>query len=208
MITFMSDILCVTNRKLCREDFLARIERIASCHPAGIILREKDLCESEYTKLAEKVLTICGRYHTPLILHSFIPAAMELKVTAIHLPLPLLQAMTVEERSHFSVIGASCHSPEDAVIAQQRGCTYITTGHIFDTDCKKGLPGRGLDFLKHVAASTTLPIYAIGGINPENVESVRDAGAAGACVMSGLMTCENPWEYLLAFSNRSLYTTF
>ena len=43
MIIFMSDILCITNRSLCGEDFLVRLERIASGRCAGIILREKDL---------------------------------------------------------------------------------------------------------------------------------------------------------------------
>ncbi len=38
----MFKLLCVTNRKLCRGDFLARIERIAACGVAGIVLREKD----------------------------------------------------------------------------------------------------------------------------------------------------------------------
>ena len=45
MTTSMSDILCVTNRSLCREDFSCRIEALAAAHPAGIILREKDLSE-------------------------------------------------------------------------------------------------------------------------------------------------------------------
>ena len=43
----MSDILCITNRLLCKEDFLTRIEKIAGAHPAGIVLREKDLKEDE-----------------------------------------------------------------------------------------------------------------------------------------------------------------
>ena len=41
MIICMSDILCVTNRSLCKEDFLVRIEKIAKTEAAGIILREK-----------------------------------------------------------------------------------------------------------------------------------------------------------------------
>ena len=48
MIISMSDILCVTNRALCKEDFLQRVEKIAANHPKGIILREKDLSEEEY----------------------------------------------------------------------------------------------------------------------------------------------------------------
>ncbi|MFR9001159.1 MAG: thiamine phosphate synthase [Anaerobutyricum soehngenii] len=54
--------------------------------------------------------------------------------------------MTPQEKSHFQIIGASCHSLEEAKEAQNLGCTYITAGHIFLTDCKKGLPREGTSF--------------------------------------------------------------
>ena len=41
-----------------------------------------------------------------------------------------------------------------------------------------------------------LPVYAIGGISPDNIKLVRDAGTKGACVMSGAMQCENVSQYL------------
>ena len=183
-----SDIFCITNRKLCREDFFARISKIAAARPAAVILREKDLSEKEYKELAKKVLKICREQKTACILHSFPETALELGCGSLHLPLP--------------VLGASCHSVEDAVLAERLGCTYITAGHIFDTDCKKGLPGRGLDFLKNVCAGVSVPVYAIGGISPANISKVREAGAAGACVMSGLMICEDPEDYLQEFKTQ------
>lgn len=195
----MSDILCVTNRTLCHEDFLQRIEKIAAAHPAGILLREKDLTPEEYKKLAEKVLEICKVHNTPCILHTFASVARELGSPALHLPLSVLRTLSLEERSAFSALGGSCHSAADAIEAQALGCTYITAGHVFDTDCKKGLPGRGLAFLREVTENVSIPVYAIGGICPENMDSVRETGAAGACVMSGAMVCENPAAYLAAF---------
>lgn len=192
MIMSMSDILCVTNRKLCREDFLLRLEKIAAARPAGIILREKDLSEGEYKALAEQTLKICGRYDVPCVLHSFVGAAMELGAEAIHLPMDILRGMTGAEKTRFSAIGASCHSVEEAREAERLGCTCITAGHIFDTDCKKGLPGRGLRFLSEVCESVDIPVYAIGGVDRENIAAVRRAGARGACLMSRLMTCADP----------------
>ena len=195
----MSEIFCVTNRTLCRENFLTRLKRIAACHPAGIILREKDLSPDEYKALAAQVMELCAGYEVPCILHSFVDAALELHAEAIHLPLHILREMTPEQKAQFRTIGASCHSAEDAVEAQCLGCTYITAGHVFETDCKKDLPGRGVDFLKAVCGSVSIPVYAIGGISADNLCSVRDAGAKGACVMSGLMRCEDPEIYLASF---------
>lgn len=195
----MCNILCITNRSLCKEDFLSRIEKIASAKPKGIILREKDLTEKEYKDLAIKVIEICKRYNTSCILHTFTSVALELKHPYIHLPLNILEDVTTEEKEKFKVLGASCHSAEDAVKAENLGCTYITAGHIFDTDCKKGLPGRGLKFLKKVCESVEIPVYAIGGISRENIAQVKKAGAKGICVMSGVMMCENVKEYLGEF---------
>ena len=191
MIMYMSDILCVTNRKLCREDFLTRIERIAACHPAGIILREKDMNPADYKELAAAVMGICEQHGVKCILHSFTDAAISLHSQAIHLPLHLLREMSQEQKSCFTDLGASCHSVEDALEAQALGCTYITAGHVFETDCKKGLPGRGLDFLRNVCAAVEIPVYGIGGIDADNIVLVRDAGASGACLMSSLMATED-----------------
>ena len=195
----MSDIICVTNRKLCAGDFAGRIRMIAREKPAGIILREKDLAEDEYRRLAETVLAVCRKYGTLCILHQFVQTALSLEVSAIHLPLPLLRSIPAAQKERFSILGASCHSAEDAREAQKLGCTYITAGHIFDTDCKKGTPGRGTAFLQEICRSVSIPVYAIGGIRPENIGAVRTAGAKGACVMSALMTCGHPSDYLNAF---------
>lgn len=199
----MSDLLVVTNRTLCEneEAFLRRVELLAKAHPAGIILREKDLTEDAYQTLAEAVLTICRRHGTACILHNFFHAAAALGADAVHLPLPVLRGLSEQERYRFPVRGASCHSIADAIEAQRLGCTYITAGHIFETSCKQGLPGRGLDFLKQVCNSVSVPVYAIGGISAETIADVRKCGARGACVMSGAMVCENPSDYLRRFEN-------
>ncbi len=195
----MSDIFCVTNRQLCTEPFLQRIERLAAARPAAILLREKDLSEAEYRLLAQQVLEICRAAGTRCILHSFWQVALELQAPALHLPLPLLRQLPPEAKAAIPLLGASCHSVEDAKTAQALGYGYITAGHVFDTACKKGLPGRGLDFLQAVCQAVSLPVYAIGGITPERMAAVVSAGAAGACVMSGAMTCASPQDYLSSF---------
>ena len=199
----MSDILCVTNRRLCREDFLKRIERIAACRPGAVILREKDMSEEEYKELAVKVTNICRRYDVRCILHSFTEVAAQLSSDAVHLPLPLLRTLTKAEKDRFSVIGASCHSLGEAQEAQLLGCTYITAGHVFETDCKKGLPGRGLTFLRTVCEAVRIPVYGIGGISPDNILQVRESGAAGACLMSSLMTAADVQGYLKSMEGKN-----
>ena len=194
----MSDIICVTNRKLCREDFLTRIERIAACRPAGIILREKDMLSGEYRKLAAAVIEICNKYDVKCILHGFPTVAISFHVNAVHIPLHILRTMSQEQKAHFSILGTSCHSVEDSLEAEALGCTYIIAGHVFETNCKRGLPGRGPDFLRNVCTAVKLPVYGIGGIGIDNITLVRDTGVAGVCLMSSLMEAENVTELMKA----------
>lgn len=159
-----------------------------------IVLREKDLQESEYEQLAKQVLEICSKYNIECILHTYYNVAEKLNCKKIHLPLDILRKNPgIAEK--FEVIGVSTHSEEEAIEAQTLGASYITAGHIFETDCKKGLPGRGLKFLKKVCESVKIPVYAIGGISSANINKVIEAGAYGACLMSGFMKAENVQEF-------------
>lgn len=176
----------MTNRRLCIKPFLEQVDWLASCHPAGIILREKDLTEEEYRALAEKVLAIAKRHGTPCILHTWINTAGQLGCPNIHLPMWKLReaAGTLDG---FEKTGASVHSVDEAREAERLGASYLTAGHIFLTDCKKGVPARGLDFLREVCEAVSIPVYGIGGITEKNAETVLLQGAAGYCVMSGVM---------------------
>ena len=87
----------------------------------------------------------------------------------------------------FSSLGTSVHSIEQLREAESLGVTYVTAGHIFATDCKKDLSPRGLRFLSDICENTDLPVYAIGGITPENLPEVLLCGAKGACIMSSAM---------------------
>ena len=192
----MCSIICVTNRHICYYDYFTQIEKIAAARPDCIIVREKDLIESEYAGLLSRVKNICGKYDVKVAAHSFFNAADELGIKTIHIPLERLAAMSDKEKGRYDMIGTSCHSVNDAIKAKVLGASYIIAGHIFETDCKKGLPGRGVGFLRNVCKNTDIPVYAIGGINDKNIDPVIDAGAKGVCIMSGLMNCPDPQRYI------------
>ena len=190
-------MIAVTNRQLCGKKcvfapgtewyqaYLEQIDWIASLQPRAMVLREKDLPCDAYLSLASEVLSICRAHGTELILHSFTGAAESLNYRKIHLPLEKLR--TMKEIETYDLVGTSVHSVADALEAEQLGAGYVFAGNIYETDCKKGLPGRGLCFLKEVCEACHIPVYAIGGITPERLPEVRAAGAAGACMMSGFM---------------------
>lgn len=180
-------VIAVTNRHLCRGDFFHQIEKIGENQVRGLILREKDLSEPEYLEMAERVLAICKKQNVPCMLHTFWKTAEELGWRRIHLPLSVLEEMPAEEKENFDCIGVSVHSREQALKAVSLGADYLTAGHIFPTDCKKGLAPRGIDFLKNICQTVQVPVFGIGGIHPGNIGQVLDAGASGVCMMSEMM---------------------
>jgi thiamine-phosphate pyrophosphorylase len=184
-----SKLICITNRKLCKEPFLDRMKLVASLRPRAVILREKDLDVSEYESLAVEVKSICDTNNVPFIYHSHPELALQ-NGAGLHVPLNELKNIPESDRAKLKILGASCHSVEDAITAQSLGCTYIIAGHIYETDCKKGIPGRGISFLKEVNEHVHLPVYAIGGITPSKLPEILECGASGGCMMSGFM-CGN-----------------
>ena len=194
----------ITNRKLCENENLERqIEKIFSAYKRKIILedfeivaltlREKDLDKNEYLNLVKKIYPICKRYRIDLILHqnNDLNLDKKYKIGGIHLSYEIFKSLNKNIREElikkYKRIGVSIHSLDEAKEVESLGATYVVAGHIFKTDCKKGLEPRGLNFIKELSSILTIPIFAIGGINKENSNLVLNSGAFGVCMMSSLM---------------------
>ena len=110
--------------------------------------------------------------------------------------MPLRKAAEYKKLHSFSRVGVSVHSVEEAKQAKALGAAYVTAGHVFTTDCKPDLSPRGLSFLQNVCGAVPIPVFAIGGINETNLDSVLQAGADGICLMSSMMKCSDPPTYV------------
>lgn len=201
----MFKVIAVTNHNLCRRDYFEQVEQLAKAPVDGILLREKDLPIETYREIAKRALQIGKENKVEVILHSDYEGARMLGQQSIHLPLKKLRAVH-EKLNGFTKIGTSVHSVEDAVEAQKLGAAYLVAGHIFSTECKKGAAPRGISFLEHVISSVTIPVYAIGGIQTETIQEVRETGAAGACIMSLLMECRLPEKTVRILRNSTNLT--
>lgn len=185
-------LICVTQRSACPDDFLTRMGLIAAQKPARIILREKDLSPEDYEALAQKLLPICEKYGVSLMCNGPVPG----------FAVPGCGAQLSFQNRDLPVsgeFGVSVHAPEEVAALQKSNAAYLIAGHVFPTDCKKGVPPRGLEFLEKVCQNARQPVYAIGGITPERVPSVLQAGAAGYCVMSALMKAPDPVRLIQEF---------
>ena len=82
------------------------------------------------------------------------------------------------------VFGVSIHSVYEAIEAEKLGADYLIAGHVFETDCKSGLKGRGIEFIQNVCESVSIPVIAIGGISESNINMLVDTKVFGVAVMS------------------------
>ena len=195
MITSMCNsyehTIVITNRHLVQGDFLKQLEKVTKLHPHALILREKDLTDDAYESLAKKVFDLCKREDITCFLHTKIEIARKIGCQNIHLSIPVLKGLSETEKKalteDFCEISISCHSMEDVEIAMAGGATQIILGTIFETECKKGVLGKGVEFVREICQKCPLPVYAIGGMNLQRLPLVIYAGAAGCCKMSGFM---------------------
>lgn len=185
-------VCCVTDRKLCTDDFLTRIDKIAACVDA-IILREKDLSEADYRELAWKVKRIVAK-HPPceFLTHTYTDGETSVKNTRVHVSFETISNAQSDELAKLfykeAKVGVSVHNIKEAQLAEEYGAGYVICGNIFETSCKPGVKPCGVKLIKKAVRALDIPVYGIGGITPENVKEVMDAYAQGVCVRSPLMT--------------------
>ena len=194
----------ISNRKLCKNENLEKqIEKIFSAYEKKIILkkfeivsltlREKDLDKNEYLNLVEKIYPICKKHKINLILHQNYDLNLDEKydIEGIHLSYSIFKSLNQNIKAElikkYKRIGVSIHSLNEAKEAESLGASYVIAGHIFETDCKKGLEPRGLKFVEDLSSTLSIPIFAIGGIDEKNSQSVINSGAFSICMMSTLM---------------------
>lgn len=202
MITSMCNsyehTIVITNRHLVQGDFLKQLEKVTKLHLHALILREKDLTDDAYESLAKKVFDLCKREDITFFLHTKIEIARKIGCQNINLSIPVLKGLSETEKKalteDFCEISISCHSMEDVEIAMAGGATQIILGTIFETECKKGVLGKGVEFVREICQKCPLPVYAIGGMNLQRLPLVIDAGAAGCCMMSGFMQTTKPLQ--------------
>ena len=203
-------IIAITDRKRCQSQnstikdftkdidrFLVRLESLAKSGVDSVILREKDLRESEYLLLAKEAIGIFENANKTninnasneckLILHNFIEVAYKLEYPFFHAPFGLLEGLAsdkilcqkIRENGAF---GVSIHSLEELAVALDFGVDYAIVGNVFQSACKEGVRGKGVGILREMSSRLeylgltkdckNLPLYAVGGICKENLATL------------------------------------
>jgi thiamine-phosphate pyrophosphorylase len=179
----------ITDRTLCSGGLVAAVEEALEAGVRMVQLREKDLGSEELLSLARELRELTDRYEAFLLINGRIDIALTVEADGVHLAhKDFTPGVALSLLQQEAIIGVSCHSLAEALVAEDGGANFITFGPVYPTPSKAryGAP-LGTGPLKEAAKALDIPIYAIGGIDTERMGEVTAAGAYGAAVISAIL---------------------
>ena len=183
-------IYLVTDEKACLEkDFYACIEEAIKGGVKIVQLREKNISTKDFYEKALKVKEICKNYGALFIINDRLDIAQVVGADGVHLgqsDMPIEKAREILKDKF--LIGATARNVEEAKRAELLGADYIGSGAIFGTSTKDNAKKLEMEELKKIVTSVKIPVFAIGGININNVSSLKNIGLQGICAVSGILS--------------------
>lgn len=167
-----------------------------------IQLRAKNSSPEEVRSMAEAILPITERANVGLVINDHLSVAQQVGAQLCHLGQEDFfrrghtHVSSLSKSSSVAVhvslqIGLSTHSPEQARNAIAAGADYIAIGPVYATGTKPGAKPVTLDYVRWAAANVSVPWFAIGGINFNNIHEVLAAGAQRICVVSAILNSDD-----------------
>lgn len=187
------NLYLITDRRLTGEKpLIAAAEEAIKGGLRAIQLREKDLGTRELLKLAYDLRKLCLKHDARLFINDRVDIAIAVDADGVHLSRESIPPYAVRRLSRKLIIGSSAHSIAEAEQAEKDGADFITLGPIYPTPSKLNF-GRpiGLETLRLVSKHLSIPVFAIGGINLDNLNDALNSGADGVAVVSAILASKN-----------------
>lgn len=164
---------------------LKQLQLLPRLMPCMIQIREKELDAKQLFQLALMAAEIAREKEVRILINERADIALAAALHGVHLPEKSCPPDKLRAVAPELIIGSSVHSPLSARIAEERGADYLLFGPVFDTPSKRKYgPPQGLEKLGALCRSTSLPVFAVGGITPQNIPSCMKQGAYGAAGIS------------------------
>jgi thiazole tautomerase (transcriptional regulator TenI) len=168
-------------------------------------LRASRITAERLQKLAaglEAAQAITGAW---LVVNDRIDLALGARARGAQLTSRSLRVVDARRAAPGLALGASVHSLAEGRDAAAEGANWLVAGHVFATATHPGEDGRGLSFVRKLAAEVHIPIVAIGGVRPEHCGVLREAGAYGLAAIRGIWDAPNAdraaSDYLSAYDD-------
>ncbi|HEY8415749.1 MAG TPA: thiamine phosphate synthase [Thermaerobacter sp.] len=173
------------------RDPVLLVEPALAAGVRAVQLRAKATPDRVAYQLALALRRLTARYDALLIINDRVDLALAAGADGVHLGQDDLPAEAARRLWPAGLLGISVRTPEDARAAEGAGADYLGAGALRSTSTKPDSRVIGWEGLRAVVEATRLPVVAIGGIRPEDVPAVRQAGAAGVAVASAILQAED-----------------
>ena len=156
-------------------------------------LREKDLAHDAFLEEARRIGQICRRHGVPFLIDDDVELAAAVGADGVHVGQHDMEAGLVRSKvGEGMLLGVSAQTVEQALRAQAAGADYLGVGAVFPTGTKTDADAVSYDTLKAICAAVDIPVVAIGGIGPDNVDKLAGSGICGVAVVSALYAQDDP----------------
>lgn len=186
-------LYAVTDRRWLKGMTLAEaVEKVIDGGASFVQLREKSITHDDFVEEAKKILPICRRHGVPLIINDDVEAAVECGADGVHVgqeDMAVVKARKLLGKD--KIIGASAHTVEEAVKAQNDGADYLGCGAVFHTGTKWVKTQLTFESIRKITSAVDIPVVAIGGITQENMPLLKGCGAAGVAVVSAIFAADD-----------------
>ncbi|MDY3006505.1 thiamine phosphate synthase [Anaerococcus porci] len=191
----MKKLYLVTNSdKYTEEEFLKRVEDALKGGVDILQLREKEKTDLEILKLGKKVKALSDKYKLPLLLddkpHLAWALGCGVHLGADDMPVNLARKLLGEN----TIIGATAKSVEAAKRAQKDGANYLGVGAIYETKTHVKTKRTSIETFKRIKENVDIDVYAIGGLNYDNIDILKNTGFDGICVVRAIMDAKSVFE--------------
>ena len=157
------------------EPFLTRLQGKLDAGLRLIQLREKNLARDALRQLALRVVAMAHACGAKVLLNSDVTLAQEVGADGVQLT--SIQLARLKRRPAIEWCAASCHNAEELRLAEALGCDFALLSPVFPTESHPGAPHLGWDSFALIAAGASIPVYALGGLKQEDMQTAWQHGA-------------------------------
>lgn len=194
MKSFDTSLYLVTDRSgMGGCEFESKIRSAVEGGCTMVQLREKNINSYLMYQRALSIKKITDEYHIPLIINDRLDIMLAVGADGVHLgqqdiPVKIVRRLIGKDK----IIGVSAHCPEEAEKAERDGADYLGVGAIFPTTTKKDIIITPVDVLRKIKETVSVPVVAIGGINQNNINTLKGSHVDGVAVISAIMKSKDP----------------
>lgn len=173
--------------------------KIKNCIDAGANLLQlrcnEEIFQNE-PEIIARVLAICRENNTKLLLNSSPATAVAYSVDGVHLNSVRLLQLNERPLGKKYLVSASCHSKNELIHAARVGVDFVVLSPVKNTPSHPDAKPLGWRNFSKLANNSNIPVYALGGMQPEDMHTAWDYGAQGIAMLSGVWSSNKPAEII------------